>query len=86
MATFWGLLAKTEVVLLITVNLLGFDPNEVDEELLKKPSTLLVDTLDGAGDGGEVPVFPKHNLGLIILARDEGFAVEESISITRHQQ
>jgi len=36
------------------------DPKDVDEELLKQPSTLPTEEDDNAGDGGGVPTFPKQ--------------------------
>jgi len=53
--TFWGLAVTTIDSLLFVL-----DPKDVDEELLKQPSTLPTEEDDNAGDGGGVPTFPKQ--------------------------
>lgn len=45
---------------MIIDNLFGFDPKDVEAELLKQPSTLPTAEDDNAGDGGGVPTFPKQ--------------------------
>lgn len=41
------------------------DPKDVDEELLKQPSTLPTEEDDNAGDGGGVLIFPKQLYAII---------------------
>lgn len=73
---FWGLPAAV-VAVVITDNLLVFDPKDEDAELLKQPSTLPTEVDDNAGDGGGVPTFPnnthRRNNGDDVLVRNENF-------------
>jgi hypothetical protein len=58
----WGLAVTTIDSLLFVL-----DPKDVDEELLKQPSTLPTEEDDNAGDGGGVPTFPKQLQAIIYI-------------------
>lgn len=58
--------------------LLVLEPRDVDEELLKQPSTLPKEEVDSAGDGGGVPTFPKQR------SHDEMMVISDGVRKRRN--